>query len=95
VRAQGGFLVRFVGSPYSENEAEPTLWSELPPYLEIERWLDGPDNDYDNEFEDDGTPLPEGERVIRFQLSSAEPVPYRDGRLVYTYEYVARGGTAA
>ena len=61
---------KLIGSPYSANIARPILIAELQPYLEFERWLDGVDNDYDDELEDDGSPLPEGERVIRLNSRS-------------------------
>ena len=87
--ARRSVYARLVGSPYSEDTVVPFLIAELRPLREYERWLDGPDNDYDNEFEDDGSPLPEGERVVRYRLSSRRPVVDSGGRRVYTYEYVA------
>lgn len=88
--AQVDDYAKLVGSPYSEDSARPFLVEQLRPYLEFERWLDGPDNDDDNELEDDGSPLPEGERVVRYRLSSESPVVDDEGRRVYTYEYVTR-----
>lgn len=75
------YWVRFVGGP-NEGSRNPHQVDRIPTWVTIERWLDGEDDD----FEDDEGPLPEGERVIHFERSR-QATNESDGRAVWTYTY--------